>query len=36
MAKKKDTLVPYDQVSAGFEAVYTGETSSAPVWETEK
>ena len=31
MAKKKNTLVPYDQVSPGFEAVYTGETSSAPV-----
>ncbi|UCG49052.1 MAG: hypothetical protein JSU94_04565, partial [Phycisphaerales bacterium] len=35
MAKKKDTLVPYDQVSPGFEAVYTGETSSAPVRENE-
>ena len=31
MAKKKDTLVPYDRVSPGFEAVYTGETSSTPV-----
>jgi len=31
MSKKKDTLVPYDQVSPGFEAVYTGETSSTPV-----
>jgi hypothetical protein len=27
----KDELVPYDQVSPGFEAVYTGETSSTPV-----
>lgn len=35
MAKKKDELVPYDQVSPGFEAVYTGETSSAPVRENE-
>ncbi|UCD52183.1 MAG: hypothetical protein JSW27_06000 [Phycisphaerales bacterium] len=35
MAKKKDTLVPYDQVSPGFEAVYTGETSSTPVQECE-
>ena len=35
MAKKKDTLVPYDQVSPGFEAVYTGETSSTPVRENE-
>jgi len=33
MAKKKDELVPYDQVSPGFEAVYTGETSSTPVRE---
>jgi hypothetical protein len=33
MAKKKDTLVPYDQVSPGFEAMYTGETSSTPVRE---
>jgi len=35
MAKKKDTLVPYDQVSPGFEAVYTGETSSTPVQENQ-
>jgi hypothetical protein len=35
MAKKKDTLVPYDQVSPGFEAVYTGETSSTPVRENQ-
>ncbi len=35
MAKKKDTLVPYDQVSPGFEAAYTGETSSTPVQENE-
>ncbi|MHC4648952.1 MAG: hypothetical protein ACYTBJ_26155, partial [Planctomycetota bacterium] len=35
MAKKKDTLVPYDQVSPGFEAVYTGETSSTPVRKSE-
>ena len=35
MAKKKNTLVPYDQVSPGFEAVYTGETSSTPVHENE-
>ncbi len=35
MAKKKDELVPYDQVSPGFEAVYTGETSSTPVRENE-
>jgi hypothetical protein len=35
MAKKKDTLVPYDQVPPGFEAVYTGETSSTPVQENE-
>jgi hypothetical protein len=35
MAKKKNTLVPYDQVSLGFEAVYTGETSSKPVRENE-
>jgi hypothetical protein len=35
MAKKKDTLVPYDQVSPGFEAVYTGETSSTPVRKNE-
>ena len=35
MAKHKDELVPYDQVSPGFEAVYTGETSSSPVRENE-
>ncbi len=35
MAKKKNTLVPYDQVSPGFEAVYTGETSSTPVRKSE-
>ncbi len=35
MAKKKDTLVPYDQVSPGFEAAYTGETSATPVRENE-
>jgi len=35
MTKKKDTLVPYDQVSPGFEAAYTGETSSTPVRENE-
>jgi len=35
MAKKKDTLVPYDQVPPGFEAVYTGKTSSTPVQESE-
>jgi hypothetical protein len=27
--------VPYDQVSAGFEAVYTGETSPAPVQKSD-
>lgn len=35
MAKQKDTLVPYDRVSPGFEAVYTGETSPTPVQENE-
>jgi hypothetical protein len=36
MAKeKKNKLVPYDQVSPGFEAVYTGETSSTEVRENE-
>ncbi len=35
MAKKKDTLVPYEQVSPGFEAAYTGKTSSTPVRESE-
>jgi hypothetical protein len=29
MAKKKDTLVPYDQVSPGFEAIYTGKKASS-------
>jgi hypothetical protein len=33
--KKKDTFVPYDQVSPGFEAVYTGETSEEPVQKSE-
>ena len=35
MAKKKDELVPYDQVSPGFEAAYTGETSATPVQESQ-
>ena len=35
MAKKKDTLVPYGQVSPGFEAMYTGETSEEPVRKSE-
>ncbi len=35
MSKNKDTLVPYDRVSPGFEAVYTGETSSTPVRENQ-
>jgi hypothetical protein len=35
MAKKKNTLVPYDQVSPGFEALYTGKTSSKPVRKSE-
>ena len=35
MTKKKDELVPYDQISPGFEAVYTGETSPTPVRENE-
>jgi hypothetical protein len=35
MAKKKNTLVPYEKVSAGFEAVYTGETSPAPVQKSD-
>ncbi len=35
MAKHKDELVPYDQVSPGFEAAYTGETSSSPAGENE-
>jgi hypothetical protein len=29
MAKKKDTLVPYDVVSPGFEGIYTGKKSSS-------
>lgn len=29
MAKKKNTLVPYDQVSPGFEAIYTGNEASS-------
>lgn len=29
MAKKKNTLVPYEQVSPGFEAIYTGKKSSS-------
>jgi len=33
--EKKNKLVPYDQISPGFEAVYTGETSSTPVRENE-
>ena len=33
MAKKKDELVSYDQVSPGLEATYTGETSATPVRE---
>lgn len=32
---KKNEIVPYDQVSASFEAVYTSETSSAAVQKTE-
>ena len=35
MAKKKNTLVPYEQVSPGFEALYTGKTSSTPIRESE-
>ncbi len=31
----KNELVPHDQLAPGFEAVYTGETSSTPVQETE-
>ena len=33
--EKKNTLLPHDQVSPGFEAVYTGETSSTPVRKNE-
>jgi hypothetical protein len=29
MAKKKDTLVPYELVSPGFEAIYTGKKASS-------
>jgi len=35
MGKPKDALVPYEQVSPGFEATYTGETSSTPVRESQ-
>jgi hypothetical protein len=28
--KQKKGLVPYDMVSPGFEAMYTGERSSSP------
>ena len=35
MAKEKDALVPYDQVAPGFEATYTGETTSTPVRKNE-
>ncbi len=35
MSKKKNELIPYDQVSPGFEAVYTGETSSASVRQSD-
>ncbi len=35
MAKNKDSFVPYEQVSPGFEAVYTGETSSTSVRESQ-
>ena len=35
MAKNKNSLVPYDQLPPGFEAVYTGETSSTPVQKSE-
>ena len=31
MAKKKNELVPYEQLAPGFEAVYTGETSCTGV-----
>ncbi len=33
--KQKKGLVPYDMVSPGFEAMYTGEKSSSPVEKTE-
>ena len=32
---KQQRLVPYELVSPGFEGVYTGERSSAPIDETE-
>ncbi len=32
---KKNELIPYDQLAPGFEAVYTGETSSTPVRENQ-
>ena len=35
MAKEKDELVPYDQIPPGYEAVYTGETSSTSVQKNE-
>ena len=35
MAKRRNELVPYEQISPGFEAVYTGETSSSPIQEVE-
>ncbi len=35
MTKQKDELVPNGQVPPGFEAVYTGETSSTPVRENQ-
>jgi hypothetical protein len=33
--EKKNKLVPYNMVSPGFEAIYTGEKSSRPIEETE-
>ncbi len=33
MAKKKNERVPYEQLSPGFEAVYTGETPSTGVFQ---
>jgi hypothetical protein len=33
--QNKDEFVPYEQLAPGFEAVYTGETSSSPVQENE-
>lgn len=35
MAKQKNELVPYEQLTPGFEALYTGETSASPVQKTE-